>query len=321
MESKQPSAIIFPGQGSQREGMGRDFYENSATARDVYDRASLALNLDIAAISFAEDDVRLHLTEFTQPAILANEIAIFSVIREETGFQPSIFAGHSLGEYSALVACGVMQFSDALRIVRKRGALMQRALESGKGAMSAVKLENHETRGLAQFLEECDVEIGNYNSRSQIVMSGLAGNVQEAELRLTASFTDVEIVPLPVSAPFHSRYMKTVEPEFEDYLRQFDLNLSHAWRVLSNFTGDFHDPEYLVQNLVRQISGPVRWVDNMRILNGHCDEIIEAGPGRPLGGFFLRDGFAPPPSVVTLRCLKKLQQKSQSALAVGARHV
>ncbi len=302
------TAVIFPGQGSQREGMGKDFYESFPAARKLYDEASSVLEVDIAAISFAEEDPRLHLTEYTQPAILANEIVIYTVLREETDFKPEIFAGHSLGEYTALVAAGVLNYADALRIVSKRGQLMQAAFPNGKGAMSAVKLEDLEAKNLPAILSDCDMEIGNLNSRSQIVISGVLENVKAAEARLTSLFSDVEIVPLPVSAPFHSRYMKSIEPEFGDYLRSFSFDKTRASSVLSNFTGSFHEGDTLVDNLIRQISSPVRWTDNMRILHDVCGEIIEAGPGRPLGGFFLREGYDAPPSVVTTRCLKKLQQ-------------
>lgn len=313
-------AAIFPGQGSQREGMGADFCREYATARRIYAEASDAIGVDLAAISFAEDDERLHLTEFTQPAILTNEIALLEVLREEAGFAPSIFAGHSLGEYTALVAAGGLGFADAVRLVRHRGALMQSAVPAGAGAMSAVKLSpDAPGPGATACMERIaghGVDVANINSRFQFVMSGLVAAVHAASDEIRRTVPEVEIVPLAVSAPFHSRHMREIEDEFAAYLADIALNGPACAAVLSNFTGRYHGDEAdgVRRALVSQISGAVRWSENMRTLVADATELLEIGPGRPLGGFFVREGYNPPPSVVTVRCLRKLRK----AAAAGA---
>lgn len=299
-------AAVFPGQGSQREGMGKDFYESFPTARAIYDAANETLGVDIQAISFSEEDERLHLTEFTQPAILTNEIAIYATLWEEKGLRANLFGGHSLGEYSALVAAGALQFKDALRIVRKRGALMQQAVPMGEGAMSALKMEQLLMHDFGTIVHDCNVDVANYNSSSQIVISGLIGNIQEAERRFTAKFPGMEIFRLPVSAPFHSRLMKEIENEFSDYIKQFRIDTTLVHTVLSNFTGVYHYGKDTYEHLIQQVSNPVKWTENMRIINQKSSFVLEVGPGKPLGGFFYKDGYNPPPSVVTTRCMKKL---------------
>ncbi len=313
------TAILFPGQGAQREGMGRDFYEQFPIARTTYEAASDAISVDLKAISFAEDDARLHLTEFTQPAILANEIAIYRVACLELGLNADYFAGHSLGEYAALVAAGVLNFSDAVRIVHKRGELMQAAVPPGRGAMAALKLD-----GLLKYepvrdaIVAGDVEVANYNSNSQVVISGEAAGVAIVRERLAADMPQLEFVDLPVSAPFHCGLMRGIETPFRAWLDQYDCNPEAATRVLSNFTGRPHPGarEALFDNLTRQISGAVRWTENMQWLYERCeDRILELGPGRPLGGFFLRQGYAPPQSIVTVRCLRKAAKARTQAVA------
>jgi len=307
-------AIIFPGQGSQREGMGRDFHEKYRSVRTLYEAASDLLGVDLREISFSEDDERLHLTEFTQPAILVNEIALYTALREETGFTFNLFAGHSLGEYTALVAGGAIRFEDAVKIVRRRGALMQSAVPAGQGAMAALKQENLDLTCARPILEDHDVEIANLNSKSQVVISGMKESIDNAVTALQAEIPEMEIVPLPVSAPFHSRWMKVIEGDFGDYLKKFMIRPGGAARVLSNFTGTYHEIDCVPDNLVRQISGPVRWIDNMNVIHAQSSDVVEVGPGRPLGGFFVKQGFPAPPSVVTVRCLEKfVKQQAVSA--------
>jgi [acyl-carrier-protein] S-malonyltransferase/trans-AT polyketide synthase/acyltransferase/oxidoreductase domain-containing protein len=287
-----PTTLLFPGQGAQRAGMGRDFDARFAASRRTYDEASDALGLDLRAICFTGDD-RLAATEFAQPAILATEIAMVRGLVEAFDLAADRFGGHSLGEYSALVAAGVIPFADALRIVRARGRLMQEAVPVGRGRMVAVigdrSLVTAALDGLA-------VDVANDNSPDQVVLSGLAEEVREVERRLVERGAPVRVVPLEVSAPFHSRWMVPIEPAFADVLQapsaRWDARRAPA--VASNVTGGFHaaDVPLVRGRLVRQVSGTVRWRENMRALAAGAGRLVEIGPGRPLRGFFKAVGVA-----------------------------
>jgi [acyl-carrier-protein] S-malonyltransferase len=279
------TALVFPGQGSQRVGMARDFHDEFAVARDAFAEASAACAVDLAKISF-DDEERLNLTEFTQPCILTAEVAMLRVLAAERGLAAGWFAGHSLGEYTALVAAGVLPLGEAARLVRRRGALMQEAVPAGEGAMLAVIGRGLELADLRAALDGLEVDAANHNSSSQIVVSGSAVGIAEAKQRLAGKGR--RLVPLNVSAPFHSRLMREVESKFAPDLAAASLDAARAPRVASNYTGGFHaaDPAALREALVRQISGTVRWVDNMRALSERAARIIEIGPGKPLSGFF-----------------------------------
>jgi [acyl-carrier-protein] S-malonyltransferase/trans-AT polyketide synthase/acyltransferase/oxidoreductase domain-containing protein len=287
----EQTALVFPGQGSQRLGMARDFHDEFAVAREAFVEASAACGTDLAAISFG-DEQRLNLTEFTQPCILTAEIAMLRVLAAEHGLEAGWYAGHSLGEYTALVAAGVLPLGDAARLVRRRGALMQGAVPAGEGAMLAVIGRGLDIAELRAALEGLDVDAANHNSSSQIVISGSASGVAEAKQRLAGKGR--RLVPLNVSAPFHSRLMQEVEAKFAADLAAVTLDAARAPRVASNYTGGFHaaDPAAVRDALVRQISGTVRWVDNMRALGERAARIIEIGPGKPLSGFFKDVGVA-----------------------------
>jgi [acyl-carrier-protein] S-malonyltransferase len=281
----QGTALVFPGQGAQRAGMAKDFYDESSAARSVFAEASDACGVDLRAISFGDDE-RLDLTEFTQPCILAAEAAMLAVLREEFGLDAQWFAGHSLGEYTALVAAGVLGLGEATRLVRRRGALMQQAVPAGRGAMLAVIGRGLDLGELRATLEGLDVDAANHNSSSQIVVSGSAVDVEKAKERLAGKGR--RLIPLNVSAPFHSRFMRDVEPAFAAELGATPLDATNAPRVASNYTGAFHsaDAGMVRDALVKQISGTVRWVDNMRAIAERAQRILEIGPGKPLSGFF-----------------------------------
>ncbi|MBI4512390.1 MAG: ACP S-malonyltransferase [Deltaproteobacteria bacterium] len=289
-------ALVFPGQGSQRPGMARDFCEQFAVARLVFDEASDALAIDMRALCF-EDDARLNLTEFTQPAILTAEMAMWRALVTDFGLAAANYGGHSLGEYSALCAAGVIPLADAVRIVRRRGALMQEAVPVGAGAMSAVIASGIAARDFATDLAGLEVDVANRNSRDQVVLSGTAPAVAAAGERIRSSLAtsaSPEIVPLNVSAPFHSRLMAGIEEEFRGVLMDAAPRFrpEHAGAVTSNFLGGFHRPtlESLVDALTRQISGSVDWMGNMATLMAVADRILEIGPNRPLRGFFKAEG-------------------------------
>ncbi|HRY35792.1 MAG TPA: ACP S-malonyltransferase, partial [Smithellaceae bacterium] len=204
---------VFPGQGSQRQGMGKDFYDQMSVCRQAYEEASDAVGLDIASICFQEDD-RLNLTEYTQPCIVTTEVAMIRGLAERYGFQANYFGGHSLGEFTALVAAGVIPFADAVQIVRMRGKLMQEAVPVGVGSMAAVISEGIDVPALKKMIEDLPVDVANINSANQVVISGDAAALPEAENRcreLFAAPKTFRFIKLNVSAPFHSRFMKKIE--------------------------------------------------------------------------------------------------------------
>jgi [acyl-carrier-protein] S-malonyltransferase len=285
-------AVVFPGQGAQRPGMGRDYYEEIADSRQTYEEASDALGWDVAALCF-NDDERLNLTEFTQPCLLTTEMAALRALHVRHGFAPHLFGGHSLGEFTALAAAGVLPLADAVKIVHIRGQLMQQAVPIGLGGMAAVIANNIDLAIVRQSLAGLPLDVANANSANQVVVSGHLSALPEAETRLRASFSNdpgFRFVPLNVSAPFHSRFMEPVGARFTDTLQEHGSKLlaDYAVQVTSNFTGQFHTnaPETIISSLVSQLSNTVRWVDNMKSLAAKTNMIYEVGPSRPLRDFF-----------------------------------
>ena len=282
--------IVFPGQGSQRVGMAADFFEAHAEARAVFEEASDALNLDVAKLCFEENN-QLHLTEFTQPAIVTAEIAMFRALAP--ALEATHFGGHSLGEYTALVAAGVIPLGQAVRIVRERGRRMQEAVPAGIGAMAAIIQPDLSLDLLCKCLDGLKADIANHNAVNQVVVSGLDSDVQTAVERYqdTPEGAHAKIRMLTVSAPFHSRLMQPIEPGFRSLLFDSAVNWTpeKSRTVVSNTTGKMHDgtANGLIDRLTCQISQTVRWVDNMNTLCAlRPERIIEIGPGRPLRGFF-----------------------------------
>jgi malonyl CoA-acyl carrier protein transacylase len=282
------TAVIFPGQGSQRAGMAADFLERYPASRRIYERAAAALDLDVAAISAG--DPRLELTEYTQPCILTAEIAMLEALREQFGLVAERFGGHSLGEYTALVAAGALPLDAALRLVRLRGRLMQGAVPVGEGGMIAVIKPDLDLEVVGRIAADHDIDVANLNAPSQVVLSGSSDGVRRAGAALQAELPGVRVVALEVSAPFHSRHLAVIEPEFRKALEAeapgFDAGRARA--ATSNLLGGFHTGglDDLVFALTRQISSPVRWIDNMKALAEGADTIYEVGPNRPLSRFF-----------------------------------
>src|SRR5262245_5821049 len=305
MSSPAP-IVVFPGQGSQRSGMGRDFHAEHAAARQVYEEGSDALGLDLPALCF-EDDARLGLTEFAQPAIVATEIAMLRALQTSTDLSVAAWGGHSLGEYTALVAAGALPLATALRIVRTRGRLMQDAVPAGHGRMVAVIGPDLDVDRIAHTVADLVVDIANDNSRDQTVLSGLVDDVRTAETRLAPLAS--RLVELDVSAPFHSRLMAGIEPAFAAELRESSgmLAADRATAVTSNVSGGFHepDPDVIVHRLVRQLSGTVRWRSNMDALRSAGGRVLEVGPAAPLRGFFRTVGLPVEP-ITSVRALDKL---------------
>ncbi len=281
--------LVFPGQGAQKAGMAKDFHDAFATARDVFDEASDATGLDMRALCFDDKD-RLALTEFAQPAILTAEIAMLASLRTEYAITPVVYGGHSLGEYTALVAAGVMGVGDAAALVRERGRLMQEAVPIGAGGMLAVIKSELDLGAIATLIDDLDVDIANINSADQVVLSGKDADLATAKDRVKENIERAKCLPLRVSAPFHSRMMAAAAEKFRPTLADAAKGWTarDAASVASNYTGNFHtpDPDEIAQALAHQIDAPVRWLDNMRGILDRSDRVIELGPGRPLRGFF-----------------------------------
>lgn len=288
----ETSVLVFPGQGSQRAGMAQDFCQEFAESRAVFDEASDALSLDLREICAGSDE-RLSLTEYTQPAILVAEIAMLRALSAHFGLSATHFGGHSLGEYTALVAAGAIPLAEAARLVRERGRRMQEAVPRGEGAMAAVMRDPLDPELLRATLVGLEVDLANMNAPDQIVISGSAADVAQGVARIQASpeLHGARAKLLDVSAPFHSRLMAPIEAGFRALLQASSRTWApaRAAQVVSNYTGAFHlgESEAVVDALTRQISGGVRWVDDMRaLLSLSPTRVLEIGPNRPLRGFF-----------------------------------
>ena len=292
MKDDKNIAIVFPGQGSQRPGMGKDFHEQIPVCRETYEEAADALGWDVSNMCFGEDE-KLNLTEYTQPCIVTTEIAMLRGLSKRYGFASEYFGGHSLGEFTALVAAGVMPLAETLKIVQTRGKLMQEAVPVGVGGMAAIISENIDIDILKKLMEDLPADVANINSANQVVISGELSALPEIEKRLTQTLgaeKPFRFIRLNVSAPFHSRLMKTIEKRFSDTLEKFGNNLKpqNAHKVTSNFTGGFHSDDILGirEKLVNQLSNTVHWRENMQSLAAKAEIIYEIGPGRPLRDFF-----------------------------------
>lgn len=292
MKDTKNIAVVFPGQGSQRPGMGKDFYEQIPVSRETYEEAADALGWDVSHMCFGEDE-RLNLTEYTQPSIVTTEIAMLRGLSKRYGFAAEYFGGHSLGEFTALVAAGVMPLAETLKIVQTRGKLMQEAVPVGVGGMAAIISENIDIDILKKLMEDLPADVANINSANQVVVSGELSALPEIEKRLAQTLgaeKQFRFINLNVSAPFHSRLMKSIESRFAETLDKFGNNLKpqNANKVTSNFTGGFHSDDILGirEKLVNQISNTVQWRKNMQSLAAKAAEIYEIGPARPLRDFF-----------------------------------
>lgn len=262
-------ALLFPGQGSQYIGMGQDLLGRSATARAVFAEANDVLGFDLQALIASGSSEELTRTENAQPALLTVSVAAFRVYMEEIGVEPAYSAGHSLGEFSALTCAGVMTFQDTLRLVRRRGQLMQEAASEGIGAMCAIMGSDssrvEEACQRASISENQEVVISNYNSSGQLVISGHRIAVEEAASELES--LGARIAFLKVSAPFHSPLMKGAAIRFKEELASCTYR-PFQWSVLSNVTGKpYESPDQVAFYLTEQLTAPVRWDMAMKLLS------------------------------------------------------
>ncbi len=283
-------AFLFPGQGAQFVGMGEAFHrEGPELVRDIYQEASDTLGYDIARISFEGPEEELLQTKYTQPAIMVHSVAVAKLLAEE-GIRPDFSAGHSLGEFSALVISGALSFTDALKVVKVRAESMQTAGETNPGAMSAIiGLEADEVR---QACEKASlsgiVQPANYNAPTQIVISGEKKAVKKAGEECSALGAK-KVVPLKVHGAFHSPLMEDAVEPLRHILRQVEIEQARV-PVVSNVTSrPAVRPEEIRELLVLQVVYPIRWVESMQELDRMGSNIwIECGPGQVLQGLLKR---------------------------------
>ena len=278
-------AMLFPGQGSQAPGMGKDLAEKFAVARLLFEEADDALGFAISRLCFAGPAEDLQLTENTQPAILTTSVAAFRAARENGLPAPSFVAGHSLGEYSALVAAGVLELSDAVRTVRARGQYMQEAVPVGTGAMAAViggELSSIEA-ACAEARGDQVCSVANSNSPNQVVIAGNTEAVDRA-IELLKGVAK-RVIKLNVSAPFHCALMKPAQEKLAPHLERLTFNEPHTPVVTNVDARVTTAPAELRDALLRQVSSPVRWLESMQLLlDKDIETFIEIGPGKVLSG-------------------------------------
>ncbi len=282
-------AFVFPGQGSQAVGMGKALADRFGEARAVFEAADDALGEKLSKLCFEGPDDQLKLTANAQPAILATSIAAHAVFATR-GKSPAYVAGHSLGEYSALVAAGAMGLADAVRAVRERGRFMQEAVPQGQGAMAAVLgLEPDKVHALCAASAHNEVvSVANLNSPEQTVIAGHATAVERAAAAIKEAGAK-RVVALPVSAPFHCALMQPVQPRLREVLSQLTWK-APSCPVVANVTARPNsDPARIVDLLVDQVTAPVRWIECVRAMRASgVDRMVELGPGKVLSGLIRR---------------------------------
>lgn len=316
-------SVLFPGQGSQHPGMGQFLSAEFKVASRVFDEASESIHMDLKKLCFTGSKEELELTKNTQPAIVTTSIAAYSVLREEFGFQPALGAGHSVGEYSAMVAAGAMSLSDAVRSVRVRGEAMQAAVPEGEGGMTAiVGPSSEQVKHLCDWVQRESglgpVEPANFNAPDQTVISGQLKALQWLSQEFEKAPPDflkgqrVRMIPLKVSAPFHCRLMGPAEEKMRMQLSGIQFS-APKFPIVQNVTAlDVTDPVVLRENLIHQVTGSVRWVESVQKMSEMgAVRSIECGSGKVLAGLskkIIPQGFATF-NITSLEELKKLEQE------------
>lgn len=285
MSNSSKIAFIFPGQGAQYVGMGKQLYEDYPKCREVFEEASDALGFDMAKLCFEGPEEKLNSTEFTQPAILTVSIAALKLLEEE-GIKPDIVAGLSLGEYSALVTAGAIKFKDAVALVKKRGRFMQNAVPKGVGGMAAILKLNEE-----QIYEVCEiakekgiVEPANFNCPGQIVIAGEMEALSYA-CEIAKEKGALKTVMLSVSGPFHSSMLKDAADKLYEELQNLEISKPNI-PVITNVTGDYMNEDSIKETLRLQVMTSVKWEQSIRkMIEEGVESFIEIGPGKTLSSF------------------------------------
>ena len=319
-------AALFPGQGSQAVGMGRFFYDNFAVARHAFEEASDALSQDFRELCFEGPESELQLTHNTQPALLLVSTVAHRVAQETTGIKIVAGAGHSVGEYAAVVAAGCLPFTDAIRAVRVRGPAMQKAVPVGQGGMVAVMgLSEEQILKLCKWVEENSgkkpLEPANFNAPGQVVVSGSQEAIDymkaNAKPEIFAPETPrMKLIPLAVSAPFHCSLMKPAEEEMRRVLTEMKFG-DAQWPIVQNVTANETTFGSVIrENLIRQVSGAVRWTGCMeRLKNMGVTRMVEFGSGKVLSGLAKKidSSMAAPLNIGSLDDLKALEAAVKGA--------
>ena len=314
LDYEQHVFYVFPGQGSQYAGMGSDLHEEFAVARDIYAKAGDVLGYDIAELSFADPEDKLNLTRYTQPALLTHSVACLEVFRELTDdrLRPAIAAGHSLGEYTALVAAGILSFEDALKLVQKRGELMG---THGEGEMSAFPLDLETIKPIA---EKYRCAVAGCNLPEQTVIGGRSEDLEQVEQAVQEQFARKRPVRLKTEGAFHTYYMDKAAELFRPVLEEASFGSAEA-RVLSNYTGGFHeaDPANIREGLYYQLFNPVMWHANLLTAFGEGVKMIfEFGGG--IGSAETPDGKRPNLEGMIKRASKAAEYEAQYRPAINA---
>lgn len=299
-------AFVFPGQGSQYVGMGKEIHENFDVAREIFKEASDALGYDLARLCFNGPVEELNKTFRTQPCILTVSIAICKVLLSK-GIKPSVVAGHSLGEYSALVAAEMLLFDDAVKLTEKRGQFMQEAVLEGKGLMAAILgLERNKVDEICRSLQSGYASPANYNCPGQIVIAGEKSAVEEA-INLCKEAGAKRAMPLSVSVPSHCKLMDSASRRLSELLDKLDFK-NPVIPIVNNADAGFLDNiESIKTSLVRQISSPLLWEDSIiAIANSGTDTFVEIGPGKVLSGLIKR--IVPEARILNVEDVKSLEK-------------
>lgn len=277
-------AVVFPGQGAQKVGMASDLYNEEERSTRVLNLAQETVDFDLLETMFTDNDGKLGETENTQPALLTHSVALLESLNH---LKVDYTMGHSLGEYSSLVASGVLSFEDAVRIVRKRGQLMAQAFPNGVGGMAAVLgLDYDDVDKICKTLstKEQLIEPANINSPGQIVVSGHKSLIDEL-VKKGKELGAKRVLPLAVSGPFHSSMMKVIEEDFANFINQFEWHNAN-YPVVQNVNAKGEtDAEVIKRNMVKQLYSPVQFIQSTKwLINQGVDHFIEIGPGKVLSG-------------------------------------